>query len=214
MYKTLRRIHLWLSVPFGIVVAIICLTGFILLFEPAHGHGAERPEFFLNVMRLHRWLFDAPPVKGMMTPGKLIVGITTIDMILVVISGIAMWWMRARHGVKRNLRIVVSKGWNQFCTSLHVAGGAWVAVILLVLAFTGLTWSFGWYREGFNALFGIAKGSKVVYGIHTGAFLGILSKVLWGIAALIGFSLPLTGYWMWIRRITSRRGKQVYRQGL
>lgn len=46
MYKTIRRLHLWLSVPFGIVIAIVSFTGFILLFEPQHGSGVERSVFF------------------------------------------------------------------------------------------------------------------------------------------------------------------------
>lgn len=205
MYKFLRKVHLWLSVPTGLVIALICATGCVLLFEPSHGGGAERSEFFLDTMRLHRWLFDVPAEKGMMTSGKMIVGISTVAMVLVLISGIAMWWMRSRHALGANLKINLHHGWHSFWQSLHTAGGIWVVVFLLTMALTGLTWSFGWYRAGFNSLFGIAKGSHVVYMVHSGAFGGIVTKILWLCAAAIGITLPFTGYYLWIRRLLRKR---------
>ena len=33
-----RQIHLWLSVPFGLIVVIICLSGALLIFERDFGH--------------------------------------------------------------------------------------------------------------------------------------------------------------------------------
>ena len=33
MRKVLTKIHLWLSVPFGLIITITCLTGAILVFE-------------------------------------------------------------------------------------------------------------------------------------------------------------------------------------
>ncbi|MBQ2439980.1 MAG: PepSY domain-containing protein, partial [Muribaculaceae bacterium] len=33
MRKTFKKLHLWLSVPFGLVIAIICFSGAMLVFE-------------------------------------------------------------------------------------------------------------------------------------------------------------------------------------
>ena len=33
MRKFFAKVHLWLSIPFGIIIAIVCLTGAILVFE-------------------------------------------------------------------------------------------------------------------------------------------------------------------------------------
>ena len=33
MRKFFSKIHLWLSIPFGIIISLICLTGAILVFE-------------------------------------------------------------------------------------------------------------------------------------------------------------------------------------
>jgi len=33
MNKFFRQLHLWLSVPFGLIITIICFTGAMLVFE-------------------------------------------------------------------------------------------------------------------------------------------------------------------------------------
>lgn len=205
MYKTIRKIHLWFALPLGLIMSLICITGLILLFEPAGAHGSDRSEFFLNVMRLHRWLFDAPAIKGAMSTGKMIVAISTICMAIAVITGMILWWIRARRNLSANLKITFNKGFATFCRTLHTSGGIYIAIILIILALTGLTWSFAPYRELFNAIFGIEKGSHIIYQIHTGAFAGILSRTIWFITALIGFTLPLTGYYLWIKRTSTPR---------
>ncbi len=40
-----------------------------------------------------------------------------------------------------------------------------------------------------------------VYSVHTGAFGGVATRVLMFLAALLGATLPLTGYYIWIRRL-------------
>ena len=32
--KLFRKIHLWLSIPFGIIITLICFSGAMLVFEP------------------------------------------------------------------------------------------------------------------------------------------------------------------------------------
>ena len=33
MNKTLQKIHLWLSIPLGLIITVICFTGATLVFE-------------------------------------------------------------------------------------------------------------------------------------------------------------------------------------
>lgn len=70
MRQFFHQIHLWLSIPLGILISVICLTGVILVFEKeitqmmypetqttqAEGqHGKkQRPEFIRQVRALHR----------------------------------------------------------------------------------------------------------------------------------------------------------------
>lgn len=49
----------------------------------------------------------------------------------------------------------------------------------------------------------LSRASKVkgwVYSVHTGSWGGLLSKALTFLAALLGATLPLTGYWMWLKK--------------
>ncbi len=40
-----------------------------------------------------------------------------------------------------------------------------------------------------------------IYSIHTGSLGGIITRILWFLGALLGASLPLTGYYIWIKRM-------------
>lgn len=40
-----------------------------------------------------------------------------------------------------------------------------------------------------------------IYSVHVGLFGGLFTRILWFVAALMGASLPLTGYYLWLRRL-------------
>lgn len=44
-----------------------------------------------------------------------------------------------------------------------------------------------------------------IYSIHTGSLGGLLTRILWLLSALLGASLPLTGYYIWIRHLTHKK---------
>ena len=53
-----------------------------------------------------------------------------------------------------------------------------------------------------------AKDTKVrgaVYTVHTGSWGGAVTRLLTFLSALIGATLPLTGYYLWIRRLTRKK---------
>ena len=387
MKKIFSKIHLWLSVPFGLLITLICFSGAMLVFEtevmelchrdlyyvekvgPAPlpmGKVAEKvaatlpdsvsvtgvtassaPErawqvnlskprrasvyvdqytgeikgkyerapFFTTMFRLHRWLLDSMKPDGGIFWGKMIVGTATLMFVFVLISGIVIWWPRTKKALKNSLKIVSGKGWRRFCYDLHVAGGMYTLVLLLVMALTGLSWSFSWYRTGFYKVFGVEttqgggghgasaqtaaqggeraqgrsggrpggehrernsfspftswqkvyeelkelnpdykqitvfKGSATVsfnrlgnqraadrytfnprsgeitgatlykdadasgkirgwiFSVHVGSWGGLTTRILSFLAALVGASLPLTGYYLWIRRL-GRKGSR------
>lgn len=383
MKKIFLKFHLWLSVPFGIIVTLICFSGAMLVFEPEavkllrHDvlyvdrpqHTAlpieslvrsveqtlpedvrvtgvtmyadpemackvnlskprraavyvnqytgevkglyERPAFFATMLKLHRWLLDSRDDSGGVFWGRTVVGISTIVFVLVLLSGVVIWWPKTRRMLRNSLKITASKGRHLLWRGLHVAGGMYVLLLLLVMALTGLTWSFQWYSRGFYALFGVsevpksgavayaeqakkeknkAKGDRnraegarekgrndaaacamwqtaydalrarnpeyeqitvsdgtaeVAFGglgnqraadkytfdkstgsitsaslyadsvrssklrgwimsVHMGTWGGMLTRLLWFVAALFGATLPLTGYYLWIRRLRRR----------
>lgn len=241
MRKIFAKIHLWLSIPLGIFISIICLTGAILVFEQEITQAlnpelyrvkttsgntplspselaeainrqvpdtlqltslqfAQDPEkpvwagfknagkktlsvnpytgevngwsksylFFQEVRKLHRWLLDAPAQKGEKSVGKVIVGITTLLMVVILISGLVIWIPRTTKALKNRLKISCTKGWRRFWYDSHVATGFYTLIFLLVMALTGLTWSFGWYRTAAYSLFGAAPQAMETSHGHAG----------------------------------------------
>ena len=358
--KLFKQLHIWLSIPLGVVMSITCFTGAVLIFEgeitrsiyrdvyyvddvrsaplsideiiaavePALIEGqrimsittfddAERSyevalsapdsktllvdqysgeirgetqkiELFRTMFRLHRWLMDSRPTDGGVFWGKLIVGISTLMMALVILTGIVIWWPKSLKMWLSRSKMALRLGWHRFWYDMHVVGGIYATLLLLVMALTGLTWSFTWYNKGFYALFGAEAsqggkhGSKgmvrekgdtvtdyqhwqdvydrlaaanpdapkitisdgtasvapvgvinkratdsytfdtttgeitsedlyrartksrkmrgVIYSLHVGNFGGMFTRVLWFLAAMLGATLPLTGYYLWIKR--------------
>lgn len=239
MKRLIRNIHLWLSVPFGIVITLLCFSGAMLVFEPevtawvrparpaavqqapAHHHGGaaaekaaskvkgrgrhkDRLPFFHTMFRLHRWLLDGRPADGGIFWGKLVTGVSTLLFVGALVSGVVLWWPRTKQALKVRLKIECRHGWPRFWHSLHVAGGMYVLLFLLLMALTGLTWSFNWWREPVYALFG-QEARRIIYTLHTGSWGGWLTRILYFIAALLGATLPITGYYLWIRRLMRRK---------
>lgn len=44
-----------------------------------------------------------------------------------------------------------------------------------------------------------------IYAIHTGSWGSMLTRILWLLSALLGASLPLTGYYIWIRHLRRKK---------
>lgn len=219
MRKLFAKIHLWISLPLGILFSVICLTGAILVFEnetlqllnPSADvmsmgkHAPERKElmgydFFHSTLRIHRWLLDAPEKKGERTVGKEIVGYSTLAMTIVLMSGIVIWWPRNRKVLKNRLSVTCSKGSRRFWYDSHVSIGFYATLLLLIMCLTGLVWSFTGWREAFWNLFDFIppEGRKrFLYTLHTGSWGGLPSKIIYFLAALTGAVLPLTGYYLW-----------------
>lgn len=131
----------------------------------------ERLPFFDTMFHLHRWLLgSAQTADGGPSVGKLAVGIGTLVLVIVLVTGILMWLTNRHKPLRKSLTISVTKGWPRFWHDLHVAGGIYATLFLLLLSLTGLTWSFSWYRTGFYAMFGVeasegARGGGV-HGAH------------------------------------------------
>jgi uncharacterized iron-regulated membrane protein len=225
MKKICRKLHLWLSIPLGIFIALVCLTGALLVFEeeinhltnpelyyveagestldpnflaekvgetlpdsvqvvsvttskdaekswmvglskPHHASVAvnpytgevlgrvERKPFFDKVLKLHRYLLDAPAQRGEMSVGKCIVGISVLVFVFILLTGIVWWFPTKQMSWGGRFAISVKGGCRKFWTQMHHAGGIYALIFLLLMSLTGLTWSFGWYRNGFYALLG------------------------------------------------------------
>ncbi len=73
---------------------------------------------------------------------------------LILVSGLILWIPRSRKALRNRLKVSCAYGRRRFWHDCHVSLGFYATLLLLVMALTGLTWSFGWYRTAAYALFG------------------------------------------------------------
>lgn len=115
--------------------------------EIAGKSGGKVSEFFFWVMRLHRWLL-------MGKTGKVIVGTATLIFVLLIFSGLVIWFPKKLRNLKNGLRLTFQGNWKRTNWELHNVLGFYAAPVLLIMAFTGLSWSFDWYRTGLGNVLG------------------------------------------------------------
>jgi uncharacterized iron-regulated membrane protein len=105
--------------------------------------------FFSRILQLHRWLLVDRQT------GTRITGWTTLLFIVILITGAVITVPKSRKGLKRILKISVSRGWKRFWYDLHLSAGIYSWLLLMLLSLTALTWSFRWYANGVYKLFGV-----------------------------------------------------------
>ncbi|AWO01944.1 sulfite reductase [Chitinophaga alhagiae] len=108
-------------------------------------------DFFMVMFRLHRWLLLDTEI------GRPIVGWATVVFALLVMTGLVIWFPQHLKAWKQGLRIRFSGNWKRINHDLHNTLGFYSSILLLIMALTGLTWSFSWYRTGLNKMLGVHK---------------------------------------------------------
>ncbi|WP_439407887.1 PepSY-associated TM helix domain-containing protein [Bradyrhizobium sp. DASA03076] len=119
-----------------------------LYVDPYDGHVLGVPrgeEFFATVRRLHRWLLITGDGKGW---GRQITGIAALGLILMLVSGLVLRWPRRASSMKMWLKPNLALTGRGLHRSLHAVIGTWVLPVYLVMAITGLWYSFDWYKGG------------------------------------------------------------------
>lgn len=117
--------------------------------EVTEGGNLKGQAFFLIVFRLHRWLLLDTAV------GRPIVGWATIIMILLVISGIVLWFPRKIKNIAKGLKIMWNGGSYRLTYDLHNVLGFYTAILVLIMSVTGLFWSFDWSRKAIYGVLGV-----------------------------------------------------------
>lgn len=219
MRRFFRFLHKWLSIPIGIVITIVCLTGALLVFQeeievltnyslyttkdtsknkialdklvPAinkesgmeiasvqvfpdkdrryivtmkkdaktkyfadqysgaiEGSHSSESKFFNVIKVLHTSLGIKDKALG-----RKVIGVCTLLFVIILVSGLVLWFPRSNKKVLSNFRIVLGKGVPRAMYTLHNTLGFYACLILLLCALTGMVWSFGWYRNSVLSFF-------------------------------------------------------------
>ena len=106
-------------------------------------------EFFAFIQQLHRNLTVGPV-------GKQITGASTLMLIFFVLSGLYLRWPK-KHTIKQWFLIKPKLKGRNFLWDLHAVVGTWVVIFYLLLACTGLYWSYDWWRNGMFKVLGVER---------------------------------------------------------
>ncbi|RUO98807.1 PepSY domain-containing protein [Hyphomicrobium sp.] len=92
--------------------------------------------------------------------GSYLVEIAACWTIVMLLTGIYLWWPRGRTGLAGVLYPRLTRGGRMFWRDIHATAGFWVSVFALILILTGLPWAKGWgtYLMEVRQLTGTARG--------------------------------------------------------
>lgn len=139
----------------AIVYATIEATPHYIFFNPYDGdflHTENLEEdFFAIVEDLHMHLWLPPEI------GKQIVGISTILFVLMVISGIVLWWPKKRRDIKNRIKIKWDAKWRRVNYDWHNVTGFYISIVAIIIAITGLTFSYEWMHKTMYVVGNIGK---------------------------------------------------------
>ncbi|WP_404712697.1 PepSY-associated TM helix domain-containing protein [Sphingomonas sp. MMS24-J13] len=92
--------------------------------------------------------------------GSYLVETATCWTVVMLLTGLYLWWPRGRRGLAGVLYPRLRSGRRLFWRDIHATAGIWVSVFALALILTGLPWAKGWgsYLTEIRQVTGTARG--------------------------------------------------------
>lgn len=118
--------------------------------EVLHIHDVDN-SFFGLVLSGHLYLWLPDEI------GRTVVATATLIFVIMLLSGLYLWWPRNKNGRKQRFSIKWDARWRRKNYDLHNVLGFYVSWIAIILALTGLVWGFDWFANG---VYGLASGGK------------------------------------------------------
>lgn len=120
---------------------------------------SETFDFFEFIEDGHRALWLPPDI------GRPIVGVATLIFVVLLITGLVMWWPKKwkRKHLKSAFRIKLNARPKRLNYDLHNVLGFYSLLIALVLAITGLVWSFEWVAK---SVYWVSNGGQAKAALH------------------------------------------------
>jgi uncharacterized iron-regulated membrane protein len=110
-----------------------------------------KDNFFVVVQYIHLYLLLPPKV------GQLVVGISVLIFVVLMITGVVLWWPKRKTDRKRSFTIKWGARWRRVNYDLHNVLGFYALSIALVLALTGLSMTFEWVNKGIYKTLNLGK---------------------------------------------------------
>lgn len=102
---------------------------------------SEEEDFFHFILHGHFYLWLPPKI------GQPVVASATLVFLVMLISGLILWWPKNKSAAKQRFSIKWSARWRRKNYDLHNVMGFYVMIIAMVLALTGLVWGFEWFSN-------------------------------------------------------------------
>lgn len=150
-------------------------------FDPYTGERMAAPRLsdaFAFIEDLHRHLAAGKR-------GQAVTGACALILLFFCASGLYLRWPRRWWSPRTWLAVEWRRQGRSFLWSLHAVFGTWCLLVYLLVALTGLTWSYPWYRDGMAALLGAEPAPRSEHAEQRAAtvdFAGV-QRTLDGIAA-------------------------------
>ncbi|RAU49721.1 MULTISPECIES: sulfite reductase flavoprotein subunit alpha [unclassified Pseudomonas] len=119
-------------------------------FDPYTGEfkpDATGQDVFGFILNLHRFLAAGEY-------GKQVTAACTLILVFFCLSGLYLRWPRQALNWRVWLTLDWAKKGRSFNWDLHSVFGTWCLIVYLLLAGTGLMWSYDWFSNGMNKLIG------------------------------------------------------------
>ena len=107
--------------------------------------------FFIIVEFIHLYLLLPARI------GSLVVGISVIIFMVIMITGLILWWPKRKSDRKRSFNIKWNGRWRRVNYDLHNVLGFYATSIALILSITGLSMVFESVREGIYTTANLGK---------------------------------------------------------
>lgn len=123
-----------------------------ILLDPYSGRlqsEATGAQFFETVRSLHRYLTPSGQKGGL---GQAITGISALGLVFFALSGLYLRLCQGSRTLKEWLRPDFRLRGAALCRMLHRVAGVWLMTVYLVIAASGLWWSYDSYRQGLTEL--------------------------------------------------------------
>jgi uncharacterized iron-regulated membrane protein len=94
--------------------------------------------------RLMRWIFRLHGELLLGDQGSMLVELAASWSIVLILTGLLLWWPRQASGIGGVLYPRIGKGRSVFWRDLHAVTGIWIAFFVLFLLISGLPWAKSW----------------------------------------------------------------------
>lgn len=110
-------------------------------------------DFFRFILNGHRFLWMPPAI------GRPIVNYSTLIFVLLLISGIVLWWPRrwSKAARKQAFTVKTKASFKRVNYDLHNVLGFYALIVLAIMALTGMVYGIKWYSNG---LYWVTSGGQ------------------------------------------------------